>query len=161
MSGLLLKGSRLSAGQQGGVCVGGAAVGSPLPALPVDAGRGTPAVHLASSPHQNDARGFHISEDVFAGYNHTLRGGKTKFKEYISVGKGRDMGFDSINSFESKVCGVGRACRRLGRPSALSGGQACWPPDRDLPPQGSFLRLTPLPRHPAGVWREWGAGHVP
>ncbi|KAL6774638.1 GSL1 [Auxenochlorella protothecoides x Auxenochlorella symbiontica] len=50
-------------------------------------------------------RGFHISEDVFAGYNHTLRGGKTKFKEYISVGKGRDMGFDSINSFESKVSG--------------------------------------------------------
>lgn len=23
--------------------------------------------------------------------------------EYIQVGKGRDMGFDSINSFESKV----------------------------------------------------------
>ncbi|KAK9815749.1 hypothetical protein WJX72_008855 [[Myrmecia] bisecta] len=50
-------------------------------------------------------RGFHISEDVFAGYNHTLRGGSVKFKEYISVGKGRDMGFDSINSFESKVAG--------------------------------------------------------
>lgn len=48
-------------------------------------------------------RGFHISEDVFAGYNHVLRGGRVKFKEYISVGKGRDMGFDSINSFESKV----------------------------------------------------------
>ena len=50
-------------------------------------------------------RGFHISEDVFAGYNHTVRGGKVKFKEYISCGKGRDMGFDSINSFESKVSG--------------------------------------------------------
>ncbi|KAK2080835.1 hypothetical protein QBZ16_000689 [Prototheca wickerhamii] len=50
-------------------------------------------------------RAFHISEDVFAGYNHTLRGGKVKFKEYIAVGKGRDMGFDSINSFESKVAG--------------------------------------------------------
>jgi 1,3-beta-glucan synthase component len=48
-------------------------------------------------------RAFHISEDVFAGYNHTLRGAQTKFLEYISVGKGRDMGFDSINSFESKV----------------------------------------------------------
>lgn len=48
-------------------------------------------------------RSFHISEDVFAGYNHVLRGGRVKFKEYISVGKGRDMGFDSINSFESKV----------------------------------------------------------
>ena len=48
-------------------------------------------------------RGFHVSEDVFAGYNHTLRGARTKFLEYISVGKGRDMGFDSINSFEAKV----------------------------------------------------------
>ena len=50
-------------------------------------------------------RGFHISEDVFAGYNHVLRGGKVKFKEFISCGKGRDMGFDSINAFESKVSG--------------------------------------------------------
>lgn len=50
-------------------------------------------------------RSFHISEDVFAGYNHVLRGGRVKFKEYISCGKGRDMGFDSINSFESKVSG--------------------------------------------------------
>lgn len=50
-------------------------------------------------------RAFHISEDVFAGYNHVLRGGRVKFKEYIAVGKGRDMGFDSINSFESKVSG--------------------------------------------------------
>ena len=50
-------------------------------------------------------KAFHISEDVFAGYNATLRGGKTKFKEYTMVGKGRDMGFDSINGFESKVSG--------------------------------------------------------
>lgn len=48
-------------------------------------------------------RGFHISEDVFAGYEAFIRGGTVKFREYISVGKGRDMGFDSINSFESKV----------------------------------------------------------
>ena len=44
-----------------------------------------------------------MSEDVFAGYNHTLRGARTKYLEYISVGKGRDMGFHSINSFEAKV----------------------------------------------------------
>ena len=50
-------------------------------------------------------KGFHISEDVFAGYNHVIRGGKVKFKEFISCGKGRDMGFDSINGFESKVSG--------------------------------------------------------
>jgi hypothetical protein len=46
---------------------------------------------------------FHISEDVFAGYNAVQRSGSVKFKEYISVGKGRDMGFDSINGFESKA----------------------------------------------------------
>lgn len=50
-------------------------------------------------------RAFHISEDVFAGYNAVQRSGSVKFKEYISVGKGRDMGFDSINLFESKVSG--------------------------------------------------------
>lgn len=55
-------------------------------------------------PETSDCcRAFHVSEDVFAGYNHTLRGARTKFLEYISVGKGRDMGFDSINSFESKA----------------------------------------------------------
>ena len=32
-----------------------------------------------------------------------MRGARVKFKEYISVGKGRDMGFDSINSFEAKA----------------------------------------------------------
>ena len=58
-------------------------------------------------------RAFHISEDVFAGYNATLRGARTKFLEYISVGKGRDMGFDSINSFESKAS---RALVRLRSP---------------------------------------------
>lgn len=58
-------------------------------------------------------RAFHISEDVFAGYNHTLRGAQTKFLEYISVGKGRDMGFDSINSFESKVPPRGGGCQLI------------------------------------------------
>lgn len=63
---------------------------------------------------------FHISEDVFAGYNAVQRSGSVKFKEYISVGKGRDMGFDSINGFESKasvwnlclacVCGLHKKC---------------------------------------------------
>ncbi|GAX79705.1 hypothetical protein CEUSTIGMA_g7146.t1 [Chlamydomonas eustigma] len=50
-------------------------------------------------------RQLHISEDVFSGYNHTLRGASIKYREYISVGKGRDMGFDSINAFEIKTSG--------------------------------------------------------
>lgn len=34
-------------------------------------------------------RQLHISEDVFGGMNHTLRGGAIKYREYISVGKVR------------------------------------------------------------------------
>ena len=34
-----------------------------------------------------------------------LRGAGIKYREYISVGKGRDMGFDSINAFEMKTSG--------------------------------------------------------
>ncbi|PNH12435.1 1,3-beta-glucan synthase component FKS1, partial [Tetrabaena socialis] len=48
-------------------------------------------------------RQLHVSEDIFGGMNHSLRGGRIKFREYISVGKGRDTGFDSINAFESKI----------------------------------------------------------
>ncbi|GLC72072.1 hypothetical protein PLESTF_001201000 [Pleodorina starrii] len=48
-------------------------------------------------------RQLHVSEDIFGGMNHSLRGGRIKFREYIACGKGRDMGFDSINAFESKI----------------------------------------------------------
>ncbi|PNW85408.1 hypothetical protein CHLRE_03g185000v5 [Chlamydomonas reinhardtii] len=48
-------------------------------------------------------RQLHVSEDIFGGMNHTLRGGQIKYREYISCGKGRDMGFDSINAFEAKI----------------------------------------------------------
>ena len=48
-------------------------------------------------------RGLHVSEDVFGGYNVLLRGRRIQFVDYISVGKGRDMGLESINTFEAKV----------------------------------------------------------
>lgn len=50
---------------------------------------------------------LHLTEDVFCGCNHVLRGGKIRYKEYINCGKGRDMGFDSINGFNFKVSGGG------------------------------------------------------
>jgi len=31
----------------------------------------------------------------------------SRYKEYISCGKGRDMGFDSINAFNGKIAGGG------------------------------------------------------
>ncbi|KAG2499845.1 hypothetical protein HYH03_002136 [Edaphochlamys debaryana] len=49
------------------------------------------------------SRQLHVSEDVFGGMNAALRGGVTRYREYISVGKGRDTGFDSINAFENKI----------------------------------------------------------
>ncbi|KAJ9526929.1 hypothetical protein QJQ45_025369 [Haematococcus lacustris] len=50
---------------------------------------------------------LHLTEDVFCGCNHTLRGARIRYKEYISCGKGRDMGFDSINGFNFKIAGGG------------------------------------------------------
>jgi hypothetical protein len=48
-------------------------------------------------------KGLHVSEDVFGGYNVMLRGRDITYVDYISVGKGRDMGFETINTFECKV----------------------------------------------------------
>eukprot|EP00746_Dinoflagellata_sp_MGD_P147280 gnl/MRDRNA2_/MRDRNA2_79641_c0_seq1.p1 gnl/MRDRNA2_/MRDRNA2_79641_c0~~gnl/MRDRNA2_/MRDRNA2_79641_c0_seq1.p1 ORF type:complete len:820 (+),score=107.58 gnl/MRDRNA2_/MRDRNA2_79641_c0_seq1:304-2460(+) len=62
------------------------------------------------------SRGLHLSEDVFAGLDLTLRGGWTKYREYFHVGKGRDMGFLSILSFFAKLS-MGTGCQVLSRQS--------------------------------------------
>eukprot|EP00198_Chlamydomonas_reinhardtii_P003824 XP_001693160.1 glycosyl transferase [Chlamydomonas reinhardtii] len=65
-------------------------------------------------------RTLHISEDYFIGAAHTLRGARIRYKEYISCGKGRDMGFDSILGYQKKISGGGadlatsREVHRLG-----------------------------------------------
>lgn len=46
---------------------------------------------------------INISEDIFAGFNCTLRGGNITHHEYIQVGKGRDVGLNQISMFEAKV----------------------------------------------------------
>ncbi|KAF8059158.1 CALS3 [Scenedesmus sp. PABB004] len=48
-------------------------------------------------------KGLHVSEDVFGGYGLMLRGRGVAYVDYIAVGKGRDMGFESINTFEAKA----------------------------------------------------------
>ncbi|XP_022722477.1 callose synthase 12-like [Durio zibethinus] len=51
---------------------------------------------------------INISEDIFAGFNCTLRGGSVTHHEYIQVGKGRDLGLNQISKFEAKIaCGSG------------------------------------------------------
>lgn len=49
------------------------------------------------------SRVISISEDIFAGFNCTLRGGNVTHHEYIQVGKGRDVGLNQISMFEAKV----------------------------------------------------------
>ncbi|KAH7568921.1 hypothetical protein JRO89_XS06G0072900 [Xanthoceras sorbifolium] len=46
---------------------------------------------------------INISEDIFAGFNCTLRGGNVTHHEYIQVAKGRDVGLNQISMFEAKV----------------------------------------------------------
>ncbi|GAB4826957.1 Callose synthase 11 [Ancistrocladus abbreviatus] len=46
---------------------------------------------------------INISEDIFAGFNCTLRRGNVTHHEYIQVGKGRDVGLNQISMFEAKV----------------------------------------------------------
>ncbi|KAK4783366.1 hypothetical protein SAY86_007740 [Trapa natans] len=49
------------------------------------------------------SRMINISEDIFAGFNCTLRRGNVTHHEYIQVGKGRDVGLNQISMFEAKV----------------------------------------------------------
>src|SRR6476620_11298369 len=64
---------------------------------------------------------IHVSEDIFAGFKSTLRGGRILHKEYIQCGKGRDLGFNQLFLFEAKLAsGAGeqalsREAYRLGR----------------------------------------------
>jgi callose synthase len=46
---------------------------------------------------------INLSEDIFAGYNNVLRGGSVGFKEYLQVGKCRDVGMNQIYKFEAKL----------------------------------------------------------
>lgn len=49
------------------------------------------------------SRGINLSEDVFAGFNATIRGRGVNFKEYVHVGKGRDVGLQQTYKFEAKL----------------------------------------------------------
>lgn len=49
------------------------------------------------------SKGINLSEDIFAGYNNIMRGGSVGFKEYLQVGKGRDVGMSQIYKFEAKL----------------------------------------------------------
>ncbi|KAF3451476.1 hypothetical protein FNV43_RR07571 [Rhamnella rubrinervis] len=72
---------------------------------------------------------INISEDIFAGFNCTLRGGNVTHHEYIQVGKGRDVGLNQISMFEAKVASgngeqvLSRDVYRLGHSICLLWGR--------------------------------------
>eukprot|EP00615_Pteridomonas_danica_P011666 CAMPEP_0114334276 /NCGR_PEP_ID=MMETSP0101-20121206/4269_1 /TAXON_ID=38822 ORGANISM="Pteridomonas danica, Strain PT" /NCGR_SAMPLE_ID=MMETSP0101 /ASSEMBLY_ACC=CAM_ASM_000211 /LENGTH=1491 /DNA_ID=CAMNT_0001465485 /DNA_START=2711 /DNA_END=7186 /DNA_ORIENTATION=+ len=76
------------------------------------------------------SKGINLSEDVFAGYANSVRGGSVEFKEYCQVGKGRDVGMMQIYKFEAKLAqgnaeqclsrDVDRMVNRLDFPRLLS-----------------------------------------
>ncbi|XP_075081042.1 callose synthase 5-like [Nicotiana tabacum] len=64
--------------------------------------------HITRGGISKASRGINLSEDIFAGFNSTLRRGNVTHHEYIQVGKGRDVGLNQISLFEAKVaCGNG------------------------------------------------------
>ncbi|KAI3940839.1 hypothetical protein MKW98_014898 [Papaver atlanticum] len=61
--------------------------------------------HISRGGISKASRVINISEDIFAGFNSTLRQGNITHHEYIQVGKGRDVGLNQIALFEGKVAG--------------------------------------------------------
>jgi callose synthase len=59
--------------------------------------------HLTRGGVSKASRVINLSEDIFAGFNSTLREGSVTHHEYIQVGKGRDVGLNQISMFEAKI----------------------------------------------------------
>ncbi|GLD96826.1 hypothetical protein PINS_up005509 [Pythium insidiosum] len=56
------------------------------------------------------SKGINLSEDIFAGFNTTLRGGRVSHEEFIQVGKGRDVGMQQLALFEAKLSSGAGEC---------------------------------------------------
>ncbi|KAL6964802.1 Callose synthase 2 [Sarracenia purpurea var. burkii] len=59
--------------------------------------------HLTRGGVSKASKVINLSEDIFAGFNSTLRGGNVTHHEYIQAGKGRDVGLNQISMFEAKI----------------------------------------------------------
>ncbi|GAB4850790.1 hypothetical protein Ancab_030090 [Ancistrocladus abbreviatus] len=77
--------------------------------------------HITRGGISKASKIINLSEDIFSGFNSTLRGGYVTHHEYIQVGKGRDVGMNQISLFEAKVANgngeqtLSRDVYRLGR----------------------------------------------
>ncbi|KAF8635567.1 hypothetical protein AX15_000217 [Amanita polypyramis BW_CC] len=74
-------------------------------------------------------KGLHLNEDIYAGMNAFGRGGRIKHTEYYQCGKGRDLGFQTILNFQTKI-GTGMGEQMLSRDYYYLGTQL--PIDRFL-----------------------------
>ncbi|CAM8892739.1 unnamed protein product [Rhodiola kirilowii] len=59
--------------------------------------------HITRGGVSKASKVINLSEDIFAGFNSTLREGNVTHHEYIQVGKGRDVGLNQISLFEAKI----------------------------------------------------------
>ncbi|KAK1321381.1 Callose synthase 3 [Acorus calamus] len=59
--------------------------------------------HLTRGGVSKASKIINLSEDIFAGFNSTLREGNVTHHEYLQVGKGRDVGLNQISLFEAKI----------------------------------------------------------
>ncbi|GLJ07080.1 hypothetical protein SUGI_0057310 [Cryptomeria japonica] len=59
--------------------------------------------HITRGGISKASKVINLSEDIFAGFNSTLRQGNVTHHEYMQVGKGRDVGLNQISLFEAKV----------------------------------------------------------
>ncbi|CAL4963325.1 unnamed protein product [Urochloa decumbens] len=74
--------------------------------------------HLTRGGISKASKVINLSEDIFAGFNSTLRRGNVTHHEYIQLGKGRDVGMNQISNFEAKVAngnGEQTLCRDIYR----------------------------------------------
>ncbi|EPS71880.1 hypothetical protein M569_02879 [Genlisea aurea] len=77
--------------------------------------------HLTRGGISKASKTINLSEDLFAGFNTTLRRGYVTYHEYMQVGKGRDVGLNQISKFEAKIANgnseqtISRDVYRLGR----------------------------------------------
>ncbi|CAM8996972.1 unnamed protein product [Rhodiola kirilowii] len=59
--------------------------------------------HITRGGISKASKTINLSEDVFAGFNSTLRRGHITYHEYLQIGKGRDVGLNQISKFEAKI----------------------------------------------------------
>uniref|UniRef100_A0A0D3EPT4 1,3-beta-glucan synthase n=1 Tax=Oryza barthii TaxID=65489 RepID=A0A0D3EPT4_9ORYZ len=77
--------------------------------------------HITRGGISKASKTINLSEDIFSGFNSTMREGNVTHHEYMQVGKGRDVGMNQISSFEAKVANgngeqtLSRDIYRLGR----------------------------------------------